>query len=172
MHFCDLSDYMYGQGYFDRAQTKNVGWLQSGCTFDQAIPSEEVLQRLWQYCSVSVAQTRGIHICDFCCDFNSCVAVQNDTQLLLGSAEIRVFGQDSIIYAAPTLIYHYVSVHHYNPPKEFLEALDFAFGPPNKAYFEKLRELDLEWHYTSSPQGSPFRLTPDGRKIVVTKNLF
>ena len=41
----------------------------------------------------------------------------------LGSAEIRVKGKDGKVYAAPTLIYHYVAAHDYDPPKEFVEAL-------------------------------------------------
>ncbi len=28
------------------------------------------------------------------------------------------------VYAAPTLIYHYMKNHNYRPPNEFLEALD------------------------------------------------
>lgn len=38
----------------------------------------------------------------------------------LGQAEIRVAGGD-LIYAAPTLIYHYVEAHDYRPPVEFIE---------------------------------------------------
>jgi len=43
--------------------------------------------------------------------------------LKLGSAEIRVVGQDGTVYAAPDLIYHYVVVHDYRPPEEFIQAV-------------------------------------------------
>ncbi|MCX7805518.1 MAG: hypothetical protein N3A38_10060 [Planctomycetota bacterium] len=37
--------------------------------------------------------------------------------------EIRVLGRDGKIYAAPTLIYHYVVAHKYRPPQEFIDAV-------------------------------------------------
>ena len=44
-------------------------------------------------------------------------------ETFLGSAEIRVQGKEGKVYAAPTLIYHYVAAHDYDPPQEFVEAL-------------------------------------------------
>ena len=43
--------------------------------------------------------------------------------LSLGTSEIRVFGQDGTIYAAPDLIYHYVIDHQYRPPDVFIDTL-------------------------------------------------
>jgi hypothetical protein len=51
---------------------------------------------------------------------------------LIGSAEIRAFGD--VIYAAPTLIYHYVLVHHYKPPSDFVRALLTGPRPDSDAY--------------------------------------
>ena len=170
MYFEDLSDYAYGRNFFYRPKTKNVGWLERGHPYRQAPASEHLLKVLWQYCSVSAAQTRGIHVCDLCSDPDSYVASRNGKKLLLGSSEIRVFGVDRTIYAAPTLIYHYVSVHQYSPPDEFVQALNSALGPPNQAYFDRLRELDLEWRETSSPSGPAFKFTADRRKVIVSRN--
>lgn len=39
-----------------------------------------------------------------------------------GSGEIRVKGINCV-YAAPVMIYHYVRVHGYKPPQEFIEAV-------------------------------------------------
>jgi hypothetical protein len=50
-------------------------------------------------------------------------AEHNGEQRLIGSAEIRNFGTDGTIYAAPTLIYHYVAQHQYKPPVGFVGAL-------------------------------------------------
>lgn len=52
---------------------------------------------------------------------------------LIGSAEIRAFGDD-VIYAAPTLIYHYVLVHHYKPPSDFVRTLLTGPRPDTDAY--------------------------------------
>ncbi len=48
-------------------------------------------------------------------------------ELVLGSAEIRVFGSNGVTYAAPDMIYHYVAEHEYKPPDEFIEAV--LYGP-------------------------------------------
>jgi hypothetical protein len=48
----------------------------------------------------------------------------------LGSAEIRVFGKRGKIYAAPNMLYHYVTAHQYKPPDEFLHALKESPCPP------------------------------------------
>ena len=71
-------------------------------------------------------------------------------RLYLGSAEIRVFGPRGKIYAAPNLLFHYVTAHHYKLPNEFVQALALAPTPPEPSYFDRLSELDLEWSETSS----------------------
>jgi hypothetical protein len=45
---------------------------------------------------------------------------------LLGTAEIHVSGGGIywMMYAAPTLIYHYILRHDYLSPQEFLDAVD------------------------------------------------
>lgn len=156
--FQDLSDYQYRPDNA-RPGTKNVGWLGRGQEFKRATPTDALLRALWGYCKVSVAQTRGIHECEFCSKPSSYIAEREGERLLLGAAEIRVFGDAPSIFAAPTLIYHYVSVHHYRAPEHFIEALLVAPGPPAQVYFEKLEALGLEWTATSAPSGRPrFRL--------------
>jgi hypothetical protein len=53
------------------------------------------------------------------------------------------------IYAAPTLIYHYVEAHHYKPPDEFLQALREGPRPPSQEYFAELAKLGVEWRKIS-----------------------
>lgn len=107
-YFADLTDYTYiPAGHASCTITKNVGWLSSAHPFETGAPSEELLDRLWSYCTVSVAQTRGIHRCEFCPDKDVNFAERRSDKLLLGTSEIRVFAGLGSIYAAPTLIYHY-----------------------------------------------------------------
>jgi hypothetical protein len=173
-YFVDLSFYSYSAG--DQSAAKNVGWLQRGQGFDTAEPSEETLDSLWSFCSVSVNQTRGIHQCDLCAAPQAVYAARNGFKLLLGSSEIRVFSKEpgarsllnainSIessglillrrstvpisIYAAPSLLYHYVEAHQYKPPDEFLRALSDGPRPPDRDYFEQLNKLDLAWKRAS-----------------------
>jgi hypothetical protein len=122
-----------------------------------------MLEAVWQYCKFPVAQMRGRHECEFCwsqlpqpSDKASLLAAlrdhdnrvwrseRNGETLFLGSAEIRVFGSDELIYAAPTLIYHYISIHHYKPPEEFLRALKESPKPPDPVYLRRLKKLNLQ----------------------------
>jgi hypothetical protein len=175
----DLSEYTYHRSAFYRPGTKAVGWLSADNEFDNAPPTEELLDLIWRYCKVSVAQMRGDHICEFCPsrlksahDRSSFLDAlkqsaseryteRNGEKLWLGSAEIRAFGRDGVIYAAPTLIYHYVSVHHYKAPEEFLQALRSGPKPPDRAYFERLDRLNLQWRNSEAVE-SGGRENPPG----------
>ena len=66
------------------------------------------------------------------------VRPQTGEQLELGYAEIRVLGERGKIYAAPNMLYHYVTVHHYKPPDEFVRALKNGPCPPNDEYLVRL----------------------------------
>lgn len=153
----DLSDYSYRGSKFHRPGTKNIGWLGVGQGFKCAKTSDATLRKIWEYCKISIASTRGIHECEFC-DEDAFFAERDGERLLLGSSEIRVFSPSGTIFAAPSLIYHYMSEHHYKPPNEFLLALDEGPCPPSGAYFDRLKELRLEWDYTSNPSEKPLRL--------------
>jgi hypothetical protein len=169
-YFPDLSFYDYFRAENHRG-AKNIGWLGSGHEFQTGTSSELILDSLWVFCKASVLRSRGIHQCDLCTPPRTVRAERNGIELLLGTAEIRVFSKESdtstlpehiagkesggllflrrspppfSVYAAPTLIYHYVNTHHYRPPQEFLHALAEGPRPPDGAYFECLKKLELE----------------------------
>ena len=77
---------------------------------------------------------------------------RNGEKLLLGTSEIRVLSEDGTIYAAPTLIYHYICDHHYKAPDVFVRALKQGPRPGSDQYFRRLEELGLEWNRTSAPE--------------------
>jgi len=156
-YFEDRSDYTYHDSFFHRATTKNIGWLDATHEFSKVAPAEQELDLIWTYCKVSVAQMRGLHDCELCPPNASNYVKRHDEPLLLGSAEIRVFGKNGIIYAAPNLVYHYVSIHDYKPPDEFLRALKEGPRPPSQEYLDALKELGLEWNATSAPAPTPLR---------------
>jgi hypothetical protein len=155
--YSDLSEYSYRESRFYRPGTKNVGWLDLGHDFARSEPLDETLSKIWAFCKVAVAQTRGLHECEFCPE-DSNYAERNGEKLLLGSSEIRVFSGDGTIYAAPSLIYHYMKSHSYKPPDEFIRALEEGPAPPSREYFERLEELGLPWVATSAPAEKPLRL--------------
>ena len=152
----DLSNYEYSNE-FNRPGTKAIGWLARDHEFPTAPPDEDLLDLLFLFCSFSVALARGGHDCEFCPSGTVYEVERKGQKLLAGVAEIRVFSRDGRIYAAPTLIYHYVAIHHYKPPDEFLEALRTGPRPPSQEYFDILAQLNLEWSKTS-PGGQRKRL--------------
>jgi len=99
------------------------------------------------------------------------VAERNGKRLLLGSAEIRAFSETKEVYAAPNLIYHYVSVHKYRPPECFLEAVRTGPRPPSAEYTDRLSELGLALNTTPVPENDPtlFRFVKTQDGVIVVK---
>src|SRR5262245_28277392 len=156
-YFEDLSEYRFGGVLSLQPSAKSVGWLGKDHAFETAVPDTDLLEVLWSYCSISVVQTRGIHDCEFCLTGTPNFVETAGRTLYLGSAEIRVFSKHGDIYAAPNLIYHYVSVHHYKPPEGFVAALREMPGPPSPEYFDRLSKLGLDWGETYAPAAAPER---------------
>src|ERR1044071_369420 len=146
-YYPDLSDYAYLASAIRHPATRNIGWLAREPPFATAPPGDALLDALWRYCQISVAQTRGVHDCELC-RASAFRAERHGDSLLLGASEIRVFAGTGEIFAAPTLIYHYVEIHHYAPPEPFLRALHDALPPPDPAYFARLDQLGLAWNTT------------------------
>ena len=151
--FPDLTSYTYYR-WDARPNTINIGWLDKAQRFEEGSTDEEIVQRLWKFCECSVAQTRGFHLCNLPgCENRSELlgpirAIRGPVALKLGSAEIRVFGRDGKIYAAPNLIYHYVVEHGYRMPDEFVLALQECPAPDSLEYYERLKAVNLEWSKT------------------------
>ena len=152
-YFADLSEYSYLQTEETGSQPKNVGWLGPEADFETADPDAELLEALWQFCSVSVIQTRGQHDCHLCPPHKSNHAERGGKRLLLGSAEIRVYSCTGDVYAAPNLVYHYVSAHRYRPPELFLDAVKTGPRPPNQEYFPRAKRHRMEGHIRAGPVG-------------------
>lgn len=89
----------------------SIGWLDATHPFPTAEPSAELMESLWRHCRLSVARTRGLHPCELC-SADVCVEERDGIRLVLGSAEIRVISAAGELFAAPDLIYHYVTKHH------------------------------------------------------------
>ena len=144
-YFRDLSPYEYGLRWGGIPGAQNVGWLALGHPFERGQPLESDLALLWAHCKVAIHATRGLHSCEFCSSWSPddfCVS-RNGQYLMLGYSEIRVIGSSGQSYAAPSLIYHYVSKHQYRPPASFLHALRSGPMPPSEEYFEALSTRQL-----------------------------
>lgn len=162
-YYPDLSPYEFTSSAEVPAPL-NVGWLDPDHSFGTAKPDEQMLDRLWQFCRISVWRRRSKDDCPLCGHWGD--HEHDGTTLLLGAAEIRVFDQAArIVYAAPTMIYHYVREHHYRPPREFLEALDCGPQPGSPEYRDLLKRSGVEWKPTS-PFSRPFRFVKKNGEVV------
>jgi hypothetical protein len=108
-YFEDLSQYTYRSR---EEGVVNVGWLKRKHPFPTGVTSEEFRLKLGRLCQHSVHLYFGFHECEFCTGRN-----RPD-----GNGEIRVSGVKAA-YAAPALIHHYVKVHAYLPPDDFVAAV-------------------------------------------------
>jgi hypothetical protein len=130
MYYDDLSLYVYFNERgapisADILPALNIGWLDDAHAYPQAEPSPGFVARLLDFCRTPINRTLGFHECTFCNDNpKTYLEIEKDGQKVgFGHAEIWVFGDEGKTYAAPTLIYHYVTRHHYTPPAEFIQAV-------------------------------------------------
>ncbi len=108
MYFPDLTPYQYVPHVRPDENRVNIGWLDADHPFSVSEPSLDFLRALLKLVQHPVRISRGLHSCPFCGDAE-------------GTGEIEVLGS-AVIYAAPTLIIHYVDAHQYRPPDEFVTA--------------------------------------------------
>jgi len=132
MFFADLTPYEYGYE-MPRINVLNVGWLGRGHEFPVGVVSEAFAEALRRLIKSPENLYRGYHSCQFCPEPPIVVgsnglrvrAPPGETE---GNGEIRVAGANGILYVAPVLIAHYVKVHKYRPPQEFIDAVTSVDG--------------------------------------------
>ena len=109
-YFQDLSEYTYSR-FAIRPGTLNVGWLDPKEPFRTGAAVPQFVDLLWEFCCRKVVVTRGFCGCYLCTPqiLDVVYATRGEKTLKLGSAEIRVFSSEGKIFAAPDLIYHYVT---------------------------------------------------------------
>lgn len=121
-YFADLSDYSYLRG---EPSMLNVGWLGGEHDFPLGDVDPSTLRKLLILADEPANMMRGWHACEFC-DAEPPVVVDApvpEGRIWLGSGEIHVRGSTGDVYAAPTLVVHYIAVHRYLPPTAFLDAV-------------------------------------------------
>ncbi|MFI5911599.1 hypothetical protein [Dactylosporangium sp. NPDC051541] len=148
-YFPDLSAYTYlhedivGEGrgrisYRPRYERRNVGWLDAAHPFERGAVPEGFADALRGIIgNPTVNQTRGFHECELCPPGAEDVAVPGrGGGSSRASFEIRVPGAGGSMFAAPVMVWHYVTAHEYRPPVQFVEAV---------------RQYDAGWAADGSP---------------------
>jgi hypothetical protein len=97
----------------------NIGWLSKEHEYPRGEVSSTFLNKLEKICDNPVMLHRGFHVCEFC------KADRNDTAkwAKIGNGHIKVNYRNKYSFWAPTMIHHYISVHNYMPPQEFIDAV-------------------------------------------------
>lgn len=150
MYIADLSTSTYSlqppKGY----SVLSIGWLDELYPFPHGPTPPEFQERLREHCTRGVhAPMMGIHECQFC--GNWCVGVQcGNTWVMTNSGEIWIPDGD-IIYAAPVMIYHYVTDHEYRPPDVFIGAVMRCPLPYEEKYQAFMRSIGMRTYDWTHP---------------------
>lgn len=121
-----------------------VGFLNGRREYPQGKPPAKFAKKLLRFChpQLTVCAVRTIRPCSLCHETVTDIEIEGQSYIL-GSAEIRVIGEEDI-FAAPTLIYHYVTAHNYLPPAEFIDAVLNGPQPDSAEYRALIRTLRNE----------------------------
>lgn len=113
-YFPDLSPFTYSRspkcGPLD---VLSVGWLDGEHEFTKGSIGIDDRSKLETTLSgqVPIHCTKGEHVCELC-------------RQVSGNGEYHTFNpRTNKIYITPALILHYIQVHQYVPPQEFIEAV-------------------------------------------------
>lgn len=152
MYFADLTPYVYFVDSCRRPEADgfqiqsdddvlNIGWLDPSRPFPTGDVDPAVTEALLDASLFpTVNKTRGWHYCRFCPpDADDPTTVNGKSGPIgLGTSELWVRARQGLVFAAPDLIYHYITTHKYRPPDEFLAAVQrhigsLSEGPRNPA---------------------------------------
>jgi len=131
VYFRDLSLYSYSMKSA-LPDVLNVGWLDRSIPFFKGRVPPQFVNQLKKWFRVArVNQMRGIHQCNLCraeqwpplpVKQHPSLTIENRI-LALGSKEIWIPGPNGKVFASPALVIHYVEVHEYCPPEDFIAAV-------------------------------------------------
>ena len=127
-YFPDLTPFAYDQRAELDPKVLNVGWLSSEEDFPRGPVPELFTATLVRLAQSPINLYKGSHSCEFCPGpvFKKTESGRVSMERIPGTGgngEIHVPGLNGITYIAPALIDHYVTVHQYLPPQEFVDAV-------------------------------------------------
>ncbi len=126
-HYPDLStSCMVESG----AHVRVVGWLAPAFHFERGEVSPEFYTKLCQQCmdAYEPMRLRGYHECEF-------LVGQSTPCTGRDYRNVWIPGQNGCLYVAPRMITHYIDVHSYKPPEEFIQAVLAAPDQKSSEYW-------------------------------------
>jgi hypothetical protein len=111
-----------------------VGWLSSVHPYIQGGAPAGLVEKLRSLCTADRAAevlgwpaAAGSHLCEICGSFRS-------------SGNCGIPGEQ-VLYVVPEMIVHYVEVHEYLPPEEFVQAVLASPAGDSGEYVEAVRRV-------------------------------
>jgi hypothetical protein len=138
MYIPELANYT-SLGVEKRLNIIAVGWLDLEYPYSTGNVSSEFRNRLEAFCSNPLIRNFGIDMCPICKKLEPVrIKLGSGKEFsLYGTYEIRIPSKDGKkVYATSDFIIHYVTVHHYQPPQEFIDAVLAAPLPGTAEYDE------------------------------------
>lgn len=149
-YFADLSRC----AYFDREERRRliaVGWLSDQEPYAKGPVSPEFVDKLFDLIETiwDPVQFRGYHECEFCGRGNFKMTDEKG-RCARGIGHTNLFvptGHPRWLFAAPSMILHYVVDHEYSPPETFQKAVLACPRTRDVEYFRTMEQLiPNEWH--------------------------
>lgn len=102
-----------------------MGWLDPLAPFPIGVPDNALIEKLFFLADTQAANVMRILGRCVLCGAEVYPALATRENQILGCAEIWVPSilDPSRVLAAPDLIIHYIEVHHYQPPEEFIKSV-------------------------------------------------
>ena len=117
--FADLTNFTYEipEYYLKTMEYLNVGWLGEGKDFKEGLIDAESKAAIERACASRPKMMHmGVHLCEVC----------PSTTAVTGTG-VYFLEHNGRKYAFPRMLYHYVDVHSYLPPTEFLDAIRVTY---------------------------------------------
>ncbi|MHA6878500.1 DUF7919 family protein [Ralstonia pseudosolanacearum] len=147
LHYADLTFYCRQIAPYTLSGVVNVGWLDMRSEFESGAVPAAFFERLKLIAGgvgdfkALVEPIRELPVCEICGEFE----LRDDKGMLIPNAEIWV-PSGSKIYASPVTILHFIEIHGYRPPAEYINAglcsdIDSAFNA-DEVYRERIKDSD------------------------------
>lgn len=110
-----------------------VGWLDRNYTFTTGSVNHDFLQILKRHIAErwTIVLMMGIHECELCSKF--------------ASAGNLIIPTETVVYIAPEMISHYIEVHNYKPPDEFIKAVIDCPEQESSKYMNLVQKFIHHW---------------------------
>lgn len=147
MHYVDLTPYSRQIAPYTLSGVVNVGWIDIRSEFESGAVPAAFFERLKLIAGgvgdfkALVEPIRELPVCEICGE----VELRNAKGMLIPNAEIWV-PAEAKLYASPITILHFIEIHGYRPPVEYINAvigvdLDSKFNA-DEVYREKIKDSD------------------------------